>query len=79
MKKKNVFNILFWILLAIGIGLLIWKIFGNTPSDLTIMLTFTLMLMFKIWSVSDDLKDFKHNVKISFNNMRNDFNKVKIH
>jgi len=77
MNRKEILNILFWILLVVGIGLVLWKIFGNSPSDLSIMLTFTLMLLFKMWGVSDELKDFKSDVKISFSNVKNEISKLK--
>lgn len=77
MSKQKIFNILFWILLLIGIILIIWKIFGNTPSDLSIIITVSLMLLFKIWSISDDLKDFKYGVKSSFNKVKTEINEFK--
>ena len=72
MNKRKILNILFWILLLIGVALVLWRILGNSPSDFSIILTFTLMLMFKILSVSDELKDFKHDVKTSFNKIKED-------
>ena len=77
MKRKDIFNILFWIFLIIVIILLIWYIFGNSPTELGITLTFLLMLMFKMWAISDDLKDFKYETKFSFHKVKEDANIIK--
>jgi len=75
--KKQILNILFWILLIIGIVLILWRIFGNSPTDLSIILTFTLMLMFKMWAIGDELKEFKQEVRFSFNKVKTDFEKLE--
>ncbi len=76
MKRKDILNILFWITLVIGVLLLLWYILGNSPTELAITITFLLMLMFKMWAMSDDLKDFKYETKFSFNKVKEDINKV---
>ena len=78
--KKQIANILFWILLIIGVILLIWKLFGNSPTDLAVIFPFILMIIIKMWSISDELKEFKHSVKSSFNKIKteiDDFNNLK--
>ena len=75
MIRKQILNTLFWILLIIGIILVIWKIFGDSPTDLQIILTFMLMLLFKIWAISDELKEFKYEVKTSFSKVKQDLSK----
>lgn len=77
MNKRLILDILFWILLIVGIILVIWRIFGNSPTDLSIIVTFILMLMFKMWSMSDELKEFKYHVKLSFTKVREDLSKIK--
>lgn len=76
MKRKDVLNILFWILFVIVIILILWRIFGNSPSDLTIALPALLMVLLKMWSISDNLNEFKHEVKISFNQVKTDMNNI---
>jgi uncharacterized membrane protein YesL len=76
MKRQDIFNILFWIFLIIGIILLLWRIFGNSPTDLAIILPFILMLLFKMWSMSDNLNSFKHEVKFSFHKVRENINNL---
>lgn len=77
MNKKQIFNILFWVLLIIGIALLIWKIFGESPADFAVMIPFILMLILKMWSISDELKEFKHDVKSSFGKIKIDIDNLK--
>lgn len=74
---KKMLNVLFWILLIIGIILLIWKLFGNSPTDLAVITPFILMLIIKMWAVSDELKEFKHSVKSSFDKIKVDIDNLK--
>ncbi len=82
MKRKDILEILFWILLIIVIILILWRIFGNSPSDLSILLASLLTILLKMWAISDELKEFKHEVKFSFHKVREDINstnsKIKI-
>ena len=77
LTRKDIFNILFWIFLIIGIILLLWRIFGNSPTDLAVILPFILMLLFKMWAMSDSLNDFKHEVRMSFHKVKTDFDNVE--
>ena len=77
MKIRKILNILFWVLLVVGIILILWKIFGNNPTDFSIIITFTLMLMLKMWSLSDELKEFKYDVKSSFGKIKRDVSEIK--
>ena len=76
-KRKDVLNILFWILLIILAILVLWKIFGDSPSELAITLTAILTLLLKLWSISDELKEFKSEVKLSFQKARQDINNLQ--
>lgn len=77
MTRKKILDIIFWILLIIGIILLLWKIFGSSPTDLSIIITFILTLMFKIWALSDETKEFKHEVRASFAKVKEDIDNLK--
>ena len=77
MNRRKILEILFWIFLIVGIILILWKVFGKSPTDLSIIITFILMLMFKMWAMSDETKEFKHEVRISFNKVKNDFNNIE--
>jgi hypothetical protein len=42
-----------------------------------IITPFILMAIIKTWALSDELKEFKHDVKLSFVNIKNDFKDIK--
>ncbi len=46
-------EVLFWIFLILGIGLLVWNVFGNSPTEFIATVTLILTVLFKIWAVSD--------------------------
>ncbi len=77
MKRKQILEILFWIFLILLVILILWKIFGNSPSDLSIIITGMLTLLLKMWSISDELKDFKYKTKLSFQRTKEDINLIK--
>ncbi len=77
MKRKDILNLLFWILLIIVIILVLWRIFGNSPSDISILLASLLTLLLKMWAISDEIKDFKHEVKFSFYKVKEDADSIK--
>ena len=73
----NFKEILFWVFLVISLILLIWYIFGNSPSEFFAAISIILMLTFKIWSVSD--RSIKHEMQFKMieNNIKGGFNKIK--
>lgn len=77
MEKRKILNILFWIFLIIGIIMLVWRLFGQSPSDLAIIGPFVFMLLFKMWSISDELKEFKHDFRYFKHEVKSSFAKVK--
>ncbi len=77
MERKKIFDILFWIALIVVLMLILWRIFRNSPLDLSIIIGFGLMILFKMWAISDDLKEFKYEVKNSFVRVKRDFEVLK--
>lgn len=76
MEKKHILNILFWTALAIVIALILWRIFGNSPSDLSIMISALFAILLKMWAISDELKEFKHEIRFSFHKAKEDISKI---
>ena len=78
--KKQILDILFWVFLIIGIIMVLWRIFGDSPTDLAVVTPFIVIAILKIWNVNNELKDFKWEIKSSFNkvkeNMRNINNNI---
>ncbi|MBI2449702.1 hypothetical protein HYV49_05395 [Candidatus Pacearchaeota archaeon] len=67
-------DILFWIFLLLSIILVLWAIFGNSPTEFIAIITLIFTLLLKIWSISDRLirlemrfnalaRDFKEHIK----------------
>ena len=46
-------ELLFWILLIIGVILLVWNVFGNPPSEVLTLATLILTVLLKVWTISD--------------------------
>jgi len=76
MKRKHILNILFWISFMIVIILILWRIFGNSPSDLLIMIAVLFTILLKMWIISDELKEFKHEVRFSFHKAKEEISNI---
>ncbi len=82
--KINWKNILFWIFLIIAIILLIWNVFGSTPSEFITIISIIFMLVLKIWSISDrqikletKFDSLQFNIKDSFIKIKEDTDLIK--
>jgi len=75
--KRKILDVLFWIALAVGVIMIIWRIFGKSPSDLVIITPFIVMLTAKILNVSDELKNFRYYTKLSFIKFRENINRIE--
>ena len=49
--KINLKELFFWIFLVLSMSLLLWNVFGNSPSEFIIMAGIIFMLVLKIWSI----------------------------
>ncbi len=75
--KKQILNIIFWIALIVGIVMVLWRIFGNSPTDLTVITPFIIMLISKIWSMDNESREFRYQIKSSFNKVRQDMSRIE--
>jgi len=75
--KKQILNIISWIALAIGIIMVLWRIFGNSPTDLAVIAPFIVFAIMKIGANSGAIKDVGHQVKILSMNTKFAFDKVR--
>jgi len=73
----KILDILAWILLIIGVILLIWYLLGNSPTELLVILPFIFMLVFKLWSLSDNFIKFKSNTLHAFLSIKNETSEIK--
>lgn len=78
--KTDIKEILFWIFLIFSLILLIWIIFGKSPTELIFIVTIYLTLLLKMWSMSDRqirTEEKINRLKDSFIRLANDFNGLK--
>jgi len=80
----NIKEILFWVFLVISIVLLVWSVFGNSPSEFIALVAIILMVVLKVWSIGDKqivtdskVDNIDKNIKDSFNKMKDDINLIK--
>ena len=71
--KQETTNIIAIILLIIGIVMLAWKIFGNSPTDLAVTIPFLLTILLKVWSTDTGLTK----LEVKFNHLGKDFREHK--
>ena len=69
----NLKEILFWIFLAIAIILLVWNVFGNSPTEFAVMMTFIFTILLKVWSISDR----QIRLEMRFNSLVKDYRESK--
>lgn len=69
MNKNQILNIIAWILIITGVILLIWKIFGSSPSGETILIALVTGLLFKVMIIGNDITK----LKIGFKFLARDF------
>ncbi len=62
--KLDIKDVLFWIFLILAIILLLWNIFGNSPSEFVTTITLIFAALLKIWSISD--RQIRNEVKFNF-------------
>lgn len=74
---RKILNIIAWVALTVGVVMIIWRIFGNSPTDIQIISPFIVFGLVKVWDISNELKDFKHGVKLSFMKIKEDFKSLK--
>lgn len=74
MNKNQILNAIAWGFIIMGVGLLVWKIFGNSPAEDGVLTALAIGLLFKVMAIGNDLtelkmshkylaKDFKEHVK----------------
>ncbi len=67
-------NVLFWIFLVFSLILIIWNVFGNSPTEFVALVAIIFTVLLKTWSIGDRVtklemrfnylaKDFKEHVK----------------
>lgn len=76
MKADNIANIIAWALIILGITFILWKFFGGSPTEFSILITLISGILFKIMALGSDLSALKEKVKSidsKFNALASDF------
>jgi len=76
MKADNIANIIAWALIILGIIFILWKLFGGSPTEFSILITLISGILFKIMALGSDLSALKEKVKnidSKFNALASDF------
>jgi len=70
-------NILFWMFLVLSIILLIWHVFGSTPSEFITIITIIFTVLIKMWSISDRQIRLEMRFNTSEDKIKDSFVKLK--
>ena len=72
MNMEKIINLLSWALIILGVIFILWKIFGGSPTESTILITLVSGMLFKIMNVGNDISSLKEKI----NNLENKFNSL---
>jgi hypothetical protein len=62
-------EIVFWIVLILGLVLLVWNVFGNSPTEFIALATLIFAVLLKVWNISDRVLK----LEMRFNVLAKDF------
>lgn len=75
--KINIKDLFFWIFLILALALLLWNVFGDSPTEFITIISVIFMIVLKLWSVSDQQIKTDRNIKNSFNKIRGEISLIK--
>jgi len=75
--RINIKEILFWILLTASAILILWMIFGNSPSEFIAITSILFMITLKIWALNDRQMKSEFKVKNRFDRIASDMEILK--
>ncbi|MBS3139295.1 hypothetical protein J4207_06340 [Candidatus Woesearchaeota archaeon] len=71
--RTSTLEVIAIVLFIVGIVLFTWKIFGDSPTDLAVLIPFLLTIIFKVWSADTRLTK----LEVRFNHLGKDFKEYK--
>lgn len=74
---RKILNIIAWIALIVGVIMVLWRIFGNSPTDIAVISPFVVFGLVKIWSNNEEIKNIGYQVKLLTNSTKHSFEKVR--
>jgi len=78
MNKTQLFNIAAWVFIIIGVILLIWRTFGNSPAEFNILTALVIGILFKVMAISNDLTELRTSFKYLSFDFKEHVNNKKI-
>ena len=75
--KRQILDTIAWIALIVGIVMVLWKIFGNSPSGLEVIIPFIVLALMKIWSNNNRIWELEIKMKNSFEKVRGDTKRIE--
>ncbi len=75
--KLSFKDIIFWVILILALALLLWNVFGNSPTEFITIISIIFMVVLKMWSISDAQIKTDINVRNSFNKIRDEIKFIK--
>ena len=78
MINKKILDAIFWIALVVGIVMVAWRVFGNSPTDIAVISPFIVMGLTKIWTNNNRIWELEIKMKNSFGDVKADMRDIKI-
>ncbi len=63
MNINKLTNIIAWVLIILGIIFIMWKLFGGSPTEFSILITLISGIFFKMINFGSDISTVKERVK----------------
>ena len=70
-------DLLFWIFLVVAMSLLLWSVFGHSPTEFFTIVGIIFALVLKVWGISDNQIKSDAGVKGSFQKIKNDMSLIR--
>ena len=75
--KRKILDVIAWVALAVGVVMIIWKIFGNSPSIAEVLAPFVVLALVKVWKNSEGVMGVGHGLEILSVNTKSAFDKIR--
>ena len=77
MNKIKVWDVIFWIALVVGVVMVLWRVFGNSPTDLQVVAPFIVMGFSKMWGINERLVRLETRAVSGFRRVGEDMGLIK--
>jgi len=77
MRKIKIWDVVFWVALVVGIVMVLWRVFGNSPTDLQVVAPFIVMGFSKMWGMNERLVRLEMKTAGGFRRVGDDIGLIK--